>query len=281
MTIKRCRLMLENHTLSADSITVSPAPLAGYPASNLADPDRTKLCKVSGSSMTITIRLSQTPWVQALVLTGLDYPVTAQARLQGNSEDVWTSPAYDSGLFDAWPQSYVMGAREFGEAGMGGYVAEPYHRPVVVLYIGQLLTYEYYRVTITDSTASTIALGIAALVPMVEMNRNFTDGWSLRPVDTTDIRRATSGQPKTGRPGTRYEVADLDFKNVAHYEALEMHSHLKSLGQGQYFFIAMHPEDPSGLEPFTTLYGRAAAYSGLRVPGANRADFKLTFEETP
>lgn len=274
--------MLKNHTISATSVTVSPTPIAGFEAINLQDADRSKICKVSGSTMTITLQMNGEAWVQALMLTGLFYSPSATFRLKGNATNSFTNPDYDSGDQPAYPASFGYGANRYGQYGFGGYVTQsdaPYHRIILPFYLGSLQVHNFWELTITDPSATEIGIGLVGLCGMVEMLRNFSVGWKLTSVDTTKMIENTAGTMIAGRKGTRYDIANLDFRNVPDEDRWPIHNELKTLGKAKPWFLAMHPEDGGKNSPWTTLYGKTENYSGFTVRGQNLADFNLTFRE--
>lgn len=282
MTLKRARLMLDNHTLTATSVTVSPSPDAGYPASNLQDGQRRKICRVTGATLTAVIRLTTTPWVHALMLTGLGYPVDATVTLKGHTVDGdWSNATVILDNQPAYPSAAAWGGGRWGEYGWGGYIASglaPYYRAVSAHYF-DLQTWEWYRLTITSPTASTIGLGVLGLCSMVEAARNFRQPWTLAPVDPTEMVETSSDDLAPGRRGQSYDTADLDFSNWPSADAWDIHLRLKNIGRRDPVFIALHPESGSVDEACTTLYGRITDYSGLTRLGPNLNKFSIKFRE--
>lgn len=285
MSLIRARMMTTNHTLAATSVSASPTPDAGYPAENLLDPDRTKICRVTATSATFTFTGLGSPWAHALMMTGLGWSVTAQFRLLGDDTPDWNDPAYDSGWQNAYPAAMPFGAGLLGEWAMGGYITPaqaPYYRPILPFYFGGLKTYDNYRLTISDPDGDgKISLGVAAICRMIQLKRNPTTGWSAESVDTTEIRESTAGAPKVARPGTRFDRLKMSFRNVPDEDWPAIHTELKSLGKGTPWFFALRPEAGGADEAFLTLYGTAENYSGFRNDGPNRNSFNLTFAETP
>ena len=285
MSFNRCRLMTSNAALDAASVTVSPAPDAGYPASNLQDPDRSKLCRTTGASAEYTFSVPTSPWVQVLALTGLDYSPTAQIRLRGNDEDAgWTAPKYDSGYQPAYPASFPRGSSPKGRYGKGGYLTPavaPYYRAIFCWWLPELHARKFWKVNLSDpdSTTGKIGIGVIGLCNMIEMTRNFINPWSLKSVDTTAMIETADGGVKPGRMGTRYRVAEMEFENIPDEDKYFIDLELTNLGKSTPWFIAMHSNDAGADSPFTTLYGTTDFYSGMKDRGPDQNDFKLVFRE--
>lgn len=282
-TIIRARLLPENHTVLATSVTVTPAPISGYEATNLQDPDRTKLCKVAGTTLRAVVQLSTAPWILALALTGLGYSYTAKVRIKANTSNDFTTPAFDSGDQDAWPAAMRFGEGQFGSDGFGGYLSTAiakYWRPVKVIYFDTIQAYAWWEITITD-TAGTgyVSLGILGLCEMIEFERNFSNGWKFISIDTTVLKRTTGGQQKIAVPGTRYVRAETEFASYPGAQKWDIHRRLETLGSATPCFFAMHPKDAKN-EAWTTLYGNLT-YSGLTDHGADKNSFSVKFEEQP
>lgn len=262
-SLNRLRLMLANHVLNlaqTTDVTVDPAPEAGYEAVHLLNPSRSKICRVTGDTMTITFKMNGYPWVHGLFLTGIYYDPTTQFRLKGNSEnDGWDDPDFDTGLQAAYVSSVPFGAGLFGDGGFGGYLTKataPYYRPVLPYYFGALRTDPWYQLTITNAPGqATTGIGVVGLCTVTEMPRNYSVGWKLKPVDSTITRRSTSGDIKKGRPGTRRDDVILSFSHFPKLDFWSFQNALKTLGVASPFFMAMHPESGSGDEAWTTYYG--------------------------
>lgn len=287
-TFNKCRLMPVNHTLSANSITVTPAPVSGYPKENLLDPMRTKLCKVSGGVAEYTIELSNNPWVEALMLTGLGYAPSVKFRLRNKTVNAsWEADLnYDSGstYLSAYPVSFGFGMAGFGEMGFGGYIPAgeaPYHRVVFPHYFGDVYADNFWKLNLSDSGGGDISLGVLGLCSLIEMTKNFINGWEIVPVDTTEMIETTAGDFTPGRAGTRYEIVRLKFKNIPDSEKWNIHNKLKNLGKGTPFFISLWPESDDAKETWTTIYGRLKSYSGMKSNGLNRSDFSIDIREMP
>jgi hypothetical protein len=277
---------MPNHTLDALSISVTPAPDSGYEAANLLDPDRTKICRVTAASITITISMSGNPWVHAMALTGLEYTPSAQVKIMGDDTQNWTSPDYDSGWQGAYPAALGFGGDLFGRYGFGGYVTPedfPYYRPTLLYHLPTMKTYAWYRIVISDPNNPTgkIGIGIVALLTMIEMSKNFSYGWPLRAVDTTTVRKSTAGQPKSGRPGTRYNVVGLDFRLAPDEEKWAVFEEMKKLGRTGLFFLSIFPASGGVNETFATLYGHLEKLPEITHPLHGRYDMSLTFAEVP
>lgn len=287
MSFNRARIATKNHVfgLSTAAITVAPAPDDGYGKENLLDPARSALCRVTGSTMEIVINTPDYPWVHALFLTNLAYSVTATIRIMGNGENVWSAPDYDSGDLPAYPESMPFGAGLFGSGSFGGYITtddSPFYRPILPIYFDDLHTHTWWRVFIDNPDGDgTTGVGVVGLCSIVEMARNFSDGWKWESVDTTTMRPSTGGGPKVGRPGTRYDRFHLAFNNVPRIDYLPLRDAIKTLGQSTPTFMALHPESDDGMEAWTTHYGHIEKDGGGVESNPGLFDMSLIFTETP
>lgn len=283
VTFTRARLLPKNHTLTATSVTVTPTPVAGYPASNLKNPNRTALCKVAGTSFKAVINLATSPMIKAVAFTGLGCSTAATVRIKANTSNSFTAPLYDSYDQPLYPPAGRFGEGLFGEYGFGGYIAAAdakYWRPVKVIYLADIQPYNWWEITITDTDGSGyISMGIIGLCEVVEFARNFSIGWKFAVADTTVYKKTSGGRTVATRPGTLYVQADLPFGSYPDETRWDIDRRLKNIGDGASCFLALHPNTADN-EAMTTLYG-SLKYSGLTDAGFGRNSFNIKFEEQP
>lgn len=291
--------LTKNFTLNAESISAIEGSADGYPIANLQDPDRDSRWRPDtvDNNADIRIELSVAEKVSALALTGINYPLTTRFRIQGNIEDVWTSPPYDSGWQATNTPEIGWGEGGWGENGWGGYLGQDeylFRRPSFIFFIDPSQTFNFWRVQLNDPEGGLIELGILGLCSVFAPSRNFRHEWSITAIDTTQVRRSTSDQKKPGRPGTRFSVVELEYAQIPDINKWLLYSEFAERGLAQHMFISLFPDitnsgDGGIAERFTTLYGHLdniPSYVEQPRVGAShvndhRHNFSLSFSETP
>jgi hypothetical protein len=277
----RCQILTRNWTLSADSVTVTPSPEAGYPASNLQNPIRTAISKVSGTTMQIDITFVTPPRVDAILLTGLDYDTIATATVQVYDDGGWLTQV---DAVSAWPAGYGFGAAEWGRFSFSGKITPaefPWYRPTLALRLADLRKDLQWRITIEDADATSVGIGVVGLFETLQMPRNFAIGWMTEPIDTTPIKPSPGGLPLPGPGGTVYETVGLDFKDTPDEYLWPIKNAMKNLGGAAHFGLIMFPGQGGMDEAFGTLYGTLG-----RLPGTTDTRFghnitNFRFQESP
>ncbi len=281
-TFNRARLLLNNLTLSAVSVACA-TDSTDYPAANLLDPDRTAKTRCAASGE-IDIELTGDQWAQALAITGHTLSVSGQVRVVAapTQGELTSAPTFDSGWVDAYNPLIAFGAGSFGDETFGGYIdpSTPFYRPVTVIWFGQVVQENWYRISFSDPDGGAyVYLGVAAISTAIEMTRNFSENWSIKTIDTAATRRSTSGQLKTARAGTRYTVVKMTFHNVGEEIRWTIFRLLRQVGQSTPVVIALHPDNGQAAEPHTTLYGSITKPPQLKFPNSPRAQFALEMAE--
>lgn len=282
--IKRVRLLVDNALRGPDTtLELVGTPVSGYPLSNLQHPDRTALCKVAfTSTMGVKAFVDASAGVGAMALTGLAYDPAAQFRLRSYSVSGWGTPSYDSGWLPAYPSPFGYGIGGYGSWGFGGIVnptLTPYYRPSVVLFFPETRFDSWWWLQIDNGAeAPELGLGVFALCNVIQLSRNFSDGWKIGSRDNTTMLRTTDGSLRAGRPGTRRAVISADFRGLPREDRYFFHNTMQRLGVATPFFLVMHPEDGGFDSPWTTLYC-VAQYSEQTVTGPFNSDFSISFEE--
>ena len=249
--MNRLRLVTNNATDRA-TITV-PSTAAGMPASNLKTDIKGEVCRILGSTASITLEWSalETVGVVAIPISNLGPSSTIRARayldsggttLLADTGVLWAAPGT---ILENWDFSQDLNVNAFTD-GIGA---------ITSCYFQSQVACRKMVINITNPDGTFIDLARLVVGGYQEVQYNADYGASIGTLDMTKNSRAASGDIKTDW-GPKSNTLQFDLSWVANADR-ERIRQMIARGIGRFVFMSLFPEnaDPV-LERDYSIYGK-------------------------
>ena len=249
--MNRLRLVTNNATDRA-TITV-PSTAAGMPASNLKTDIKGEVCRILGSSTSITLEWPalETVGVVAIPISNLGPSSTIRARayldsggttLLADTGVLWAAPGT---ILENWDFSQDLNVNAFTD-GIGA---------ITSCYFESQVACRKIVIDITNPDGAFIDLARLVVGGYHEVQYNADYGATIGTLDMTKNSRAASGDIKTDW-GPKSNTLQFDLNWVVNADR-ERIRQMIARGIGRFVFMSLFPENPDPvLERDYSIYGK-------------------------
>lgn len=192
-------------------------------------------------------------------------------RLQVSLNSDHSAPSYDTGWTTSWPPdgSAPFGPNPWGELALTHvYMPDEYEKLGYprLLIPPSVIACRYGKIEIRDSTAaSPLRIGCFGACEVWQPPLNFTYGWSLTPVDESDVQRVPFGATYVTERSMRRRL-NLGFPALPEDEVLSRSLGLALIkGRSAPLVAAPFPDDADNLEKLA-LYGLVSQDGAISNP---------------
>jgi hypothetical protein len=244
-----------NHVDRRGVITVTPEPVAGFPASNLANDKIKKRCRIEGGTVQIDVDFGIDVECGVIAMAQPDraarvYPDDPYTLLA--EDDTWEILLDPDGGTPGAGAAYDSGTMETGVQPRYGYLCHIIQSPVQA---------RYAQITITSSVLSYMDFGRLWIGPYFQPGRNFAYDWVRRVVSGTQAQanQVTPSMIQYVDEGERAHETVLPFEYLSDADAEIAFSFIYDVGKAQQFLLCWNPDDATR----TTRFARLADEPGL------------------
>lgn len=225
---------------------------------------------VDWNNTRFTADLGYTRRVGLIYFANLRTTPMALISIKAGTDATFTTNAYEV-LTTAWPDdgSDPFGTNPWGELALTHtYMRDEYERLGMPRFFvpPAVIDCRYIQVQIMDSTADTpLQIGCFGACEVWEAPVNFDYGWTISPIDESDVRNVPFGSTYVTERGMRQRLS-LGFGQLAEDEFLARSFGLALIkGRSQPLVIVPFPADTVNLEK-RSLYGLVSKDSEISNP---------------
>ena len=249
-------LFLYNNLLEIATLTASSAA-AGYPASNLKNPFRSKTWKTAGATAgtaQLVVDHGSAKAVNAIALTGYDWAsAPGTLKVEFNSSDSWGAPAASETL--TWVSATTPGGNK-------GSIIKKLSAP---------LTYQFNRLSVVYAPGDW-NLGLMFLGQYFEPAANYNYGYIEEVIDPSLIASTIGGQDHVDEI-EKYRRIACGGTLATQAQWVLYQAMLNTVGRRKDLFVAF---DYTGEAAERTIYGKFSKLPAATRPFRFEYDFEFT-----
>jgi hypothetical protein len=253
---------------------IDPATLSGgswlstLPLNNLKNPRLSRQARTvdaTNASTKFVIDLGQARNVEVVALIAHNLSANAQVRIKANSTNSFTTPGFDSGWVEMWPEGFLSGGKleweddNFWLGSLSEEAAAGYKTPFSY-FLTASISYQYWQVEIDDAANPDgyFSLGRCFIGPVFVPTHNMSYGTGLSVNDATAFETSLSGEEfYDTRQRYRTYAFSLDFlsEEEAYADILDMQRLMGTSGE---IFVNGDPDDETN-KPRRSFLARLAS----------------------
>jgi hypothetical protein len=249
---------------AADRATLSSSATAsGLSVSNLLTDVKSKVCRSTGKTLTITATWASAELIDGIVLAFTNGTPTAtmEVVLYTNSAD--TAPVYDSGAVTCCPQqagAWATGTGVNSFAYGGGVYAR--------VWLPSKISAQKAVITITDNDNTSSYFEASRLIIGSSWNPSVVDvqGTTLQVVDTSTHTRTDAGDLYT-YVGTKHRKQAINLPSIETASRKQLWDIMFGNGLSKPIFLSLYPNNSdANTEAAHMIYGKLVTTPSMQTP---------------
>jgi hypothetical protein len=273
--LSNLRVIYDN---AADRATLSSSATAsGLPVANLKSDIKSKVCRSTNKTLTITATWSTAETIDGIALAFTNGSSTATMQAQFYTVSTDTDPALDTGALTCCPSASTLSWASGQGVNSFAYGGGVYAR----LWLSSKVTAQKVVITITDTNnlaayfeASRLVIGNSWTPSVVE-----AQGTTLQVADTSSHTRTDAGDLYT-YVGTKHRKQALNLASIEPASRKQLWDILFGNGMSKPIFLSLYPNNSdASLEAVHMIYGKLATSPSMSTPYFSYVAATIEIEE--